>query len=117
MKGDLVYIESPYAKSESGTVEDHEEYARLCLLDSMKRGEYPFLSHLLYPQVLDDLEKSERKQGMISGRKWAEYADLIAIYTDQGITKGMEWGINSAKKHGQKVEHRSLYEEQDNDKS
>ena len=110
-KGDLVYVESPYAESESGTVEDHIEYAKLCMTDCIRRGEFPFVSHLLYPQVLDDLTPVERKQGMIAGEAWATYADLRVIYTDQGETNGMAWGERKAVKLGQKIEHRSLYEQ------
>lgn len=111
MRGDLVYIESPYAESESGSVEAHVEYAKLCMLDCLRKGEHPFVSHLLYPQVLDDLQPSERKMGMKSGMAWAEYSDLIAVYTDQGYTSGMNWGIGRAEKAAQRIEYRSLYEE------
>jgi len=109
-KGDLVYIESPYAESESGTVEDHVEYAKLCMIDCIQRGEFPFVSHLLYPLVLDDLTPAERKQGMSAGEAWATYADLRVVYIDQGETSGMAWGIRKATKLGQKLEQRSLYE-------
>ena len=114
-KGDLVYIESPYAESESGSVEDHEEYARLCMTDCIKRGEFPFVSHLLYPQVLDDLEDSERRQGMRGGEAWASQADLRVVYTDMGESNGMAWGIRNAGKLGQKIEYRTLSEDSDGD--
>ena len=50
--GKLVYLESPYA----GDVEKNIKYARLCMKDSLDRGEYPFASHLLYTQenILND---------------------------------------------------------------
>ncbi|KKN65213.1 hypothetical protein LCGC14_0483890 [marine sediment metagenome] len=111
-KGDLVYIESPYAESESGSVEDHVEYTRLCMIDCIKRGEFPFVSHLLYPQVLDDLDASERRQGMQSGKVWGALADLRVVYTDQGESKGMTWGIKHAVGLGQRVEYRSLRDEE-----
>ena len=111
-KGDLVYIESPYAESESGSVEDHVEYAQACLIDCIKRGEAPFASHLLYPQVLDDLEPSERAQAMRNGEAWAVQADLRVVYTDQGESKGMTWGIRHAAGLGQRVEYRSLRDEE-----
>lgn len=38
-----VILESPYA----GDVEKNIEYARLCLKDSLLRGESPIASHLL----------------------------------------------------------------------
>lgn len=110
-KGDLVYIESPFAESESGSVEDHTEYARLCMIDCIKKGEFPLASHLLYPQVLNDLDPSERRQGMRGGEAWATQADLRVVYTDQGESNGMAWGIRNAAKLGQRIEYRSLQED------
>jgi hypothetical protein len=107
-RGELIYIESPYAASEGFTVEEHTEYAKLCMKDSLERGEFPFVSHLLYPQVLDDLTPEERRQGMKAGESWANYADLRAVYTDQGQSRGMDWGIARAEKAGQKIEYRSI---------
>jgi hypothetical protein len=112
-KGDLVYIESPYAQSESGSVEEHVEYTQACLKDCLERGEHPFASHLLYPQVLDDLAPAERRIGMEAGKHWAEYADLIVVYEDQDITKGMSWGIANAEKFGTPIEYRRLYGDED----
>ena len=60
--GKLVYLESPYA----GDVNKNIKYARLCMKDSLDRGEYPFTSHLLYTQenILDDNDPVERTLGM-----------------------------------------------------
>jgi hypothetical protein len=55
----LVILESPFA----GDVERNTLYARHALKDSLMRGEAPIASHLLYPQVLDDLIPSERQLG------------------------------------------------------
>ncbi len=109
-KGELVYIESPYAASEGFSIEDHVEYAKLCMKDCLDRGEHPFVSHLLYPQVLDDLTPAERRQGMKAGEAWANYADLRVVYTDQGQSRGMDWGIARAEKAGQTIDYRSLEE-------
>ncbi len=113
-KGDLVYIESPYAESESGSMEDNLEYARKCMADSIQRGEFPFASHLLYPQILDDMVSPERRLGMNAGEAWAVYADLRAVYVDMGQSRGMDWGVARAEKMGQRVEYRSLNEEKTN---
>jgi len=109
-KGDLIYIESPYAESESGSVEDHVEYAKLCMKDCLLREEHPFASHLLFPQVLDDLNAKERKAGMMAGKAWGTYADIVAVYTDQGVTTGMGWGIRNAENLGITIEYRTLTE-------
>lgn len=51
-----VVIESPL----KGDYERNTAYARLALRDSLKRGEIPFASHLLYPQTLDDTDEIRR---------------------------------------------------------
>ncbi len=105
-KGRFVVIESPYA----GDVEKNIDYARRCLKDCFKRGEFPFASHLLYTQkgILDDNDKKERKKGINAGFAWGSKANLTAVYTDLGITKGMKQGIRNAKKQGRKLVFRTL---------
>ena len=104
----MVVIESPYA----GDVEANVEYARRCIRDSLSRGEGPIASHLLYtqPGILSDGVPQERQWGMDAGHAWIEKADLVAAYTDKGISKGMSWGMGVAKKHNVPVEYRKLDE-------
>lgn len=102
----LVIIESPL----SGDVERNTKYARECLLDSLKRGEAPLASHLLYTQVLDDTIPEERERGMYAGFAWGAKADLIAVYTDYGISKGMALGLERSGALGLPVEYRKLYD-------
>lgn len=100
----LVVIESPY----TGDVDRHKLYLKLCLLDCIKRGEAPFASHGLYTQILDDLNREERLTGILAGFAWAEKADCRVVYTDFGITPGMQKGIEHARRIGQKIEYRTL---------
>jgi hypothetical protein len=101
-----VIIESPYA----GNITRNEDYARSCLHDSLKRGEAPFASHLLYTQggVLRDDISSEREWGIRAGLAWGEVADATAVYTDLGISDGMRRGIQAAAEAGRPIEYRSL---------
>lgn len=99
----LVIIESPYKGDPKNKL-----YARRCLLDSLKRGEAPLASHLLYTQVLDDNKPEERKQGIEAGLAWGKKADLTVVYMDLGISKGMELGIQRAKDEGREIEYRKL---------
>ena len=87
----LTIIESPFA----GDVETHILYARRAMKDSIKRGEAPFASHLLYTQegILDDQDANERRLGMFCGWAWMQYANQVAVYTDYGISLGMSQGI------------------------
>lgn len=102
----LVILESPFA----GDIEENIKYARACVRDSLLRGEAPIASHLLYTQkgILNDDIPSERQYGIDSGLAWKSVAHGSVVYTDRGITKGMEYGIAQAVKQGITVEYRTL---------
>lgn len=102
----LVSIESPYA----GDVPANEAYARACMADSLKRGEAPIASHLLYtqPGILNDLKPDERLLGIHAGLAWNQHAAATVVYTDRGISRGMEYGIADAEKAGRPIEYRTL---------
>ena len=102
----LVILESPFA----GDVEKNIEYARACVRDSLLRGEAPIASHLLYtqPGVLNDDVPAERQHGIDAGLAWRAVADGSVVYTDLGISKGMEYGIAAAKAAGKTIEFREI---------
>ena len=102
----MVQLESPYA----GDIEQNTRYARACMHDCLKRKEAPFASHLLYtqPGVLDDFVHEERELGIEAGLAWGEMAMRTVVYTDLGITEGMERGIARARREGRAVEYRTL---------
>ena len=102
----LVIIESPYA----GDVETNVAYARACVRDSLLRGEAPIASHLLYtqPGILDDDIPAERQHGIAAGLAWRAVAQGSVVYTDRGISRGMEDGIAAARAAGLPVEYRSI---------
>lgn len=102
----LVDLESPYA----GDVEANLEYARRCMADSLKRGEFPIASHLLYtqPGILDDTIPEERMLGINAGKAWAKHAVKTVVYIDRGISSGMQYGIADAIDNGRDVEYRSI---------
>ncbi len=106
----LVVVESPYAGKSAEDINKNIVFARACLRDCFLRGEYPFASHLLYTQngILDDGNPEERKLGIDAGLEWVKVADATVVYTDMGITKGMQQGIDKAKIDGRVVEYRSL---------
>ena len=106
-----VIIESPYKPDQHNGRDLFQNlaYARDCMSNSLSRGESPFLSHLLYTQVLDDDIPEERQLGMNSALAWYAVADLCAVYIDLGISEGMASGIEHAKEIGLTVEERTLY--------
>lgn len=103
----FVIIESPYA----GDVERNLRYARMAVKDCLRRGEVPYASHLFFTQMLDDLNPAERKQGIEAGLQIAMRADLTVVYTDLGITPGMDQGIKDATAASRPVELRRLGED------
>jgi hypothetical protein len=102
----LVVLESPYA----GDVVANETYARAAMRDCLLRGEAPIASHLLYtqPGVLDDQIPEERMLGINAGLVWGRYAETTVVYTDRGISRGMQYGIERAEHEGRPVEFRAL---------
>lgn len=102
----LVILESPYA----GDVEVNTTYARRALADSLRRGEAPLASHLLYtqPGVLDDTVPAERARGIEAGLAWGEVADATALYLDRGLSRGMVEGIVAAVHSFRPIECRFL---------
>jgi hypothetical protein len=102
----LVILESPYA----GDVEANEKFARLCVRDSLSRGEAPIASHLLYtqPTILDDSIPEERTLGIEAGLAWRRVAEGSVVYVDKGISSGMKYGMQAAKDAGIPIELRIL---------
>lgn len=89
-----VILESPYA----GDIKKNIKYARLCVKDSLLRGESPIASHLLYTQkgILNDDIKQERQLGILAGLEWLKVADMHVFYCDLGISKGMQFAMDNS---------------------
>lgn len=90
-----VMIESPF---EGGTEReaDNVGYAKRCMNDALRRGEAPYLSHLLYPGTLDDTIPEQRERGITAGHAIAARMDAWIFYLDRGVTRGMLQGIDAA---------------------
>jgi len=106
----LVIIESPFAGTDEEIVKNIK-YARQSMRDSLLKGEAPLASHLLYTQegILEDRNPEERRLGISAGLAWGEHAELTAVYADLGITKGMEQGIERAKKERREIVFRYIF--------
>lgn len=103
-----VILESPFAADTPEGIDANITYARRCLLDSLRRGEAPLSSHLLYPQVLDDRIPDERKLGINAGLTWLTVADATVAYMDRGVSEGMRYGLAAAEGAGVPIEYRWL---------
>lgn len=106
----LVVIESPFKGKGYHETELNILYARACAHDCLKKGEYPYASHLFYTQdgILDDKNENERILGINAGIAWGSLAQKRVVYTDRGISKGMEYGIDAANEQGKEIEYRQL---------
>lgn len=106
----LVVLESPYGHRTASVIAVNEAYARACIADSLRRGEAPIASHLLYtqPGILKDSEPHERAHGISAGHSWIRVCDAVVVYTDRGISPGMREAIRLAEKDlGTPVEYRT----------
>lgn len=105
-----VILESPYAGDTPELVAINVAYARACIHDSLLRGEAPIASHLLYtqPGILDDTNPGERAIGIDAGHAWFRAAGAIVVYTDLGISSGMQLAIDRAAMLDTHVHYRSL---------
>jgi hypothetical protein len=101
-----VCIESPLR----GDYERNIRYADACMLDSLQRGEAPFLGHLQLPRVLNDAVDVDRDRGIACHVAWMLASQLVAAYTDLGITPGMMLALNRAEQMCIPREFRSLGE-------
>jgi hypothetical protein len=108
-----VIVESPYGNEDPAVIAANVEYARACIRDSLSRGEAPIASHLLYtqPGVLRDEVPDERQWGIDAGLAWGSVAEATVVYTDRGISRGMEYGIRNARDAGRPVFYRQLHSE------
>lgn len=113
----MVIIESPYAPPEGEPahiqlelLERNERFARACIAHALSIGEAPFASHMLYTQrgILRDGVPEERAKGIAAGLEIGKRADATVVYTNLGISRGMEQGIRAAEEAGRPIEWRVL---------
>lgn len=97
-----VMLESPYA----GDVEVNLAYLAKCERDCLLRGEAPFASHRAYTTALDDNDPEERSLGIDAGMAYHDVAEKMVVYTDLGISRGMQLAIEAW--GDRPIEHRSL---------
>lgn len=103
-----VILESPFAGVNERSTQRNVAYAKKCMLDSLNRGEAPIASHLLYPQVLDDHNPTERQWGIDAGLAWRVVAEKAVFYTDGGWSRGMLAAKELYDKEGIPYEERAI---------
>jgi len=105
-----VVIESPLSATSREGIEENKKYARRAMLDCISRGEAPFASHLLYEgdEILNDLVQSQRNIGISMGLEWGRMADVVVVYADRGVSKGMQMGMDFYRHCSIPIEYRYL---------
>jgi len=98
-----VLLESPFSGAPP-------EYVHDCIRDCLERGEAPIASHVLYTQALDDTVPEQRRWGILAGFSIRWLTARTVVYTDLGISGGMQEGIEHAKGIEHEIEYRSLAE-------
>lgn len=102
-----VILESPFAPTDRYTNEEAIAYACEAMLDSLRRMEAPYLSHLLYPRVIPD-EGHLREFGLQAAQSWINVCTRMVVYTDLGISSGMQQAIRKAERHGLQITYRAI---------
>lgn len=89
-----VFVCSPYR----GDVAANVEVARAACREVLRQGDAPFAPHLLYPDLLDDDDRSERAVGIEAGRRWLAMAHEVLVVGP--VTAGMREEIATAEALG-----------------
>jgi len=102
-----IVIESPYA----GNTKKNLIYAGQCMRNAILRGEAPIASHVLYTGhgILEDCNVMERMVGLNLGYQWGLEADLVAFYTDNGMSRGMDEALEFYGDHDILTVERKLF--------
>lgn len=102
-----VMVETPHR----GKAELERDYARRCLRDSQKRGEFAFIPSALAAQLV--AEEGEKEWGQVveqSHAAWSRAADASVFYTDIGETQRMRDDMIRAVREGRPVRFRRIFE-------
>ena len=86
-----IYVASKYAGDEEKNVKNAIGYCRRVI----EQGHMPLASHLLYPQMLDDMNPEERKMGQMFGMALLGICDEVWVFGE--ISSGMAEEIREAK--------------------
>src|ERR1035437_5308510 len=90
----IVFICSPFAGDTEKNIRRAQRYSRF----AVSKNCIPFAPHLLFPQFLDDDERSERELGLFFGMVFlAKCQEMWVFKAYNNITNGMSVEIEKAK--------------------
>lgn len=104
----FVLIESPLSESNGEPFFKNIYYAQMCMLYALRCGAAPMATHLEWTQCPgakqifvpdDDTENLNigRNNALIAGDKIRSMVEEVWIFTDLGISSGMQHGIDHAR--------------------
>jgi hypothetical protein len=90
----IVFICSPFAGDTEKNIRRAQRYSRF----AVSKNCIPFAPHLLFPQFLDDDDRSERELGLFFGMVFlAKCQEVWVFKTYNNISNGMSVEIEKAK--------------------
>jgi hypothetical protein len=99
-----VAIESPF----SGDTEFNLKYLDLCILDCIRRGETPYVSHRVLATALDGRNPKERSLLISVGMAFNCSVDLRVFYLDLGMSSDMQQDRLTYEQKGLAFEDRTV---------
>lgn len=91
----IVFICSPFAGDTEKNIRRAQGYSRF----AVSKNCIPFAPHLLFPQFLDDEDKSQRELGLFFGMVFlAKCQEMWVFKAYNNISKGMAVEIEKARK-------------------
>lgn len=101
----LTIIEAPFEQDEKR----RNWYLKLCIEDCLSRDEAPFSADGFYSRFIDQKVLTQREKTISAGLEWARYADVVAFYTDHGISEAMKDRMKIYQAQHKKIECRTLF--------
>lgn len=96
----MVFVSSPFAGDVKTNVRNARKYARF----TMKQGMIPVPPHLLFPQILNDNNPSERALGMRFGMALLRHCDELWVFGDR-LSPGMSAELEAAKRMRKRIRY------------
>jgi len=91
----LVFICSPLAGDLEGNIQNARRYSRY----AVEQGAIPFAPHLLYPQFMDDADRTQRELGIFFGLVLMGKCDQMWVFGGI-LSHGMKLEVIKAQKRG-----------------
>jgi len=95
----LVFVSSPLR----GDVKANQARAMKFCKFACEQGCSPLAPHLFFTQFLDDYLVSERTLGLEAGLEWLRRADEVWVFSEHGVSEGMQKELDLANALGKPV--------------